>query len=188
MISRVVEDSAAAEAGLAVGDIITEVEGTSITSSGALGRTIRDREEGESVTIEFWRQGNARSTNANLKTHERCAFDVSSVMDEIDLEELSQLGVGISEEVLKGLQEAFEGQDWAEAFEGLEELNFESLEGLEERMERVQERLERLEMELEEEHKHFERESERLRERSRDRRERAEQKERREETERRLPV
>jgi C-terminal processing protease CtpA/Prc len=172
MISRVVPGSAAEAAGLAVGDIITAVGDDDVSSSSALGRSMRSHEGGELLSIEFWRNGSSHQATATLEEQERCALDVGEFMEGFDFAGLSELGLGISEEVMKGLHEALEGQDWGQHFEALKHLNLEGLksleglkvlegieglegleilEGLEERMERVQERLKHLEQDLERE-------------------------------------
>lgn len=70
MISRVIDDSPAARAGLRVGDIVTAVDGESIDSGGQLGRAIRHREEGETVLLEVWRDGSVQSLTATVEDHQ----------------------------------------------------------------------------------------------------------------------
>ena len=173
MVSRVVKESAAEAAGLAVGDIITHVNGEEVASSGALGRAIRSQEGGTEVDLQFWRQGALRQATATLAEHERCAFDVGELMEGIDFERLGDIDFDFGEDMLEGLREALDGQDWGKHFEGLQHLNLEGLEGLEERMEQVQERLKVLEQKLEHEHRSLQRDRERVeRDRSQAERER----------------
>ena len=152
MLSKIVEDSAAEAAGLAVGDIITRVEGDEITSAGRLGRAIRGRQGGDAVEIEYWRDGEMHYTTATLQERERCTFDIGDSLRAIeiedlpDLSELGELGVEIGGEALESALEALRDQDWEMHFEGLKEID---MERIEERMEEVQERLERLEERLE---------------------------------------
>ena len=155
MVSRVVKGSAAEDAGLAVGDIITGVDGQEIGSAGSLGRAIRNRDGGETVEVEYWRDGEAQQTSATLAEHERCALDVSQYLEGIDFGEIGNLGIQISEEVMEGLAEALEGQDWEEHLQRFEDIDMEKFE---ERMELLQERLERLETELEREGERLEKE------------------------------
>lgn len=163
MISRVVEDSAAAAAGLEVGDIITRVDDEEITSPSRLGSVIRRQEGGAEVEIEYWRAGDRDLTMATLEERKGCAFDVGTYLEDLDLGSLHELGtlgiqigegaLGISGEALEsameGVREALESQDWQRHFEGLEEIN---LDELERNLERVQRRLERLEERLEREY------------------------------------
>ncbi|MCP3918605.1 MAG: PDZ domain-containing protein [bacterium] len=148
MLSKIVDESAAAGAGLAVGDIVTRVDGEEITSIGRLGSAIRDKEGGEAVEIEYWRDGEMAHATATLEARERCSFDIGDSLRAIDIEELSKLGthgIQIGGEALESALEVLRDQDWEEHFEGLKEID---LERIEERMERVQERLERLEVRL----------------------------------------
>ncbi len=149
MISKIVDDSAAAAAGLAVGDIVTRVDGDEIGSAGELGRAIRGQEGGAAVAIEYWRDGQVEQATATLKERERCSFDIGDSLRAIELKEFGELGkhgIEIGGEALESALEALRGQDWEEHFQGLEDID---MERIEERMERVQERLERLEERLE---------------------------------------
>ncbi len=182
MLSKIVGDSAAEAAGLAVGDIVTRVDDDEISSISRLGRAIRHREGGDAVEIEYWRDGEMHRATATLTANERCSIDIGDTLRELRIEDLpaiGQLGIEIGGEALEStletLREALAGQDWETHFEGLEEIE---LERIEERMEQVQERLERLEERLERdfgrELERAERELERARERSERDRERAE--------------
>jgi membrane-associated protease RseP (regulator of RpoE activity) len=73
MVAKVVDDSPAFLAGLAAGDIITRVEGETVKSSSDLTHMIRSREEGETVTLEIWREGAAETLSATLDKSERVA-------------------------------------------------------------------------------------------------------------------
>ena len=186
MLSRVLEDSAAQAAGLAVGDIITRVDGEEITTASRLGRAIRRRDGGESVEIEYWRRGEMQRANATLEERKPCSFDIGDTLREIDIEELSEIGnLGVEiggealETALESLHETLGSQDWEKHFERLKVID---IDRIEERMERVQERLERLEKRLEREYgrdleraeRDLER-AERARERAREQREKAEE-------------
>ena len=54
-IKRVLDDTAAAEAGLLAGDVIMRVDGTSVNSSGGLVETIRKHRPGEPIELELQR-------------------------------------------------------------------------------------------------------------------------------------
>ena len=70
MVAKVVDDSAAFRAGLAAGDIITSVDGETIDSSMDLTRAVRSREEGESVSLDVWRDGTFSTIDATLDKSE----------------------------------------------------------------------------------------------------------------------
>ena len=169
MIGKVIEDSAAVAAGLAVGDIITRVDGEEILTASGLGRAVRQKSGGDAVEIEYWRGGETYTATATLGEHERCAIDVGEYLHELDfdfegldLEGLTEQGLLIGEEALEALRDV----DWAETLEGLKDIDWEThleglkhidLEGFEERMEEVQERLRELEESLEREQERLER-------------------------------
>ncbi len=161
MIGRVVEDSAAAQAGLQVGDIVTHIDGEEITSAGDLGRAVRQKEGGETVTVELWRDDGLQTFAVTLGEQERCAFDLSH-LPRINLEELGTMGLKIGEETLESLRgidweetmEHLRAIDWEKHFEGLQMIDKERIER---QMERTRERLERLEERLDREHERLER-------------------------------
>lgn len=79
MVGKVMPDSPAARAGLAVGDVVTEVGGETVTSAGELARAIGSREGGEAVTLGVWRAGQYQTLSATLeerKMHHRVAVNL----------------------------------------------------------------------------------------------------------------
>ncbi|MBK9179531.1 MAG: trypsin-like peptidase domain-containing protein [Acidimicrobiales bacterium] len=66
LVAEVVPNSAADEAGLQPGDVITAVDGEEITANSQVGDIVRAKEPGESITIEFERQGDTQTTTAEL--------------------------------------------------------------------------------------------------------------------------
>ena len=71
MVSKIMEDSPALRAGLEVGDIITAVDGKTVSSTFGLGRAIRGKEDGESVLLEVWRDGAVQNLTAAVEERER---------------------------------------------------------------------------------------------------------------------
>ncbi|MCP5069716.1 MAG: PDZ domain-containing protein [bacterium] len=155
MLSKIVDDSAAEAAGLVVGDIVTRVNGDEISSASRLGHAVRQREDGDAVEIEYWRDGEMYQTTGTLKARERCSVDIGDHLRALrveDLPELGEIGIEIGGEALattlETLRQTFAGKEWDFEFEGLSESE---MERIEERMEHVQERMERLEERLERE-------------------------------------
>jgi membrane-associated protease RseP (regulator of RpoE activity) len=70
LLSRVQEDSPAAEAGLQVGDIVTAVDGEAVESARDLRHAIASREGGDAVKIDFYRDGKADQVTATLAERE----------------------------------------------------------------------------------------------------------------------
>jgi S1-C subfamily serine protease len=66
-IVDVFEASAAAEAGLQKGDIITAIDGRKVKSLSQFRHLIKANEPGESIAIQYLRDGETRETTATLK-------------------------------------------------------------------------------------------------------------------------
>jgi PDZ domain-containing protein len=74
LISRVEEDSPAAQAGIQVGDIVTAVESESVASAGELRHAIASREAGAAVKIDLYRDGRQEQVTATLGKRDPQAF------------------------------------------------------------------------------------------------------------------
>lgn len=70
MVSKVVDGGPAAIAGVQVGDVITAVDGETVGGAGSLGRLIRDRDEGETVALEVYRDGRIETLSPTLAKRE----------------------------------------------------------------------------------------------------------------------
>jgi len=66
LVGSVEPGGPAAKAGLAVGDVVTKVDGDRITSIGELVRTVRHRRGGESITVEVFRDRSAKSLTVTV--------------------------------------------------------------------------------------------------------------------------
>jgi membrane-associated protease RseP (regulator of RpoE activity) len=65
-IVNVAEDSPAAQAGLQDGDIVTAVNGESVSDPADLAEHVRDHEPGDNVTITYTREGNSAEAQVEL--------------------------------------------------------------------------------------------------------------------------
>ena len=79
MVSKVVDDSAAFRAGLQAGDIITAIDGESMSSQQDLMHSIHSRSEGESVDLEVWRDGGFQTVTAMLDERSQVPFAAHKV-------------------------------------------------------------------------------------------------------------
>ena len=70
LVSRIQEESPAAEAGLQVGDIVTAVDGETVESARDLRHAIASREAGAAVKIDLYRDGRAEQVTATLAKRE----------------------------------------------------------------------------------------------------------------------
>lgn len=71
MVGKLVDGSPAFRAGLEVGDIVTAVDGEPVASASALARAVRGHEDGNTVVLEVWRDGQMRKISATLEERER---------------------------------------------------------------------------------------------------------------------
>ena len=58
--------SAAAEAGLQLGDVITAVDGKAVSGPDDVGAAIRDHKPGDQITVTYERDGTVSSTDVQL--------------------------------------------------------------------------------------------------------------------------
>jgi serine protease Do len=66
LVAKVVPDSAAAEAGLKVGDVILKFNGASIVDAGSLSQRVGVATPGEKASIEIWRDGKTLDLTATI--------------------------------------------------------------------------------------------------------------------------
>ncbi len=71
LVAKVVDDSAAARAGVQVGDILTAVDGQAVESSRDLVRAVRRLEPGAAIDLELWRDGTLQTLGATLGERQR---------------------------------------------------------------------------------------------------------------------
>ncbi len=69
-ISAVTPNSAAAEAGLQPGDILTEFDGHKITEDANLARLVNDKKVGDKVKVKYWRDQQTIEKEVTLKASE----------------------------------------------------------------------------------------------------------------------
>ena len=66
LVAQVVPDSAAANAGIKVGDVILKVNGAPIINAGQLSARVGMMTPGSTVTLDVWRQGKPLSVEAKI--------------------------------------------------------------------------------------------------------------------------
>lgn len=64
LVAKIEPDSAAAKAGLEVGDVILKVNGSPIIDAGQLSARIGEATPGDKATLEIWRSGKAETVTA----------------------------------------------------------------------------------------------------------------------------
>ena len=162
MIGRVEEDSPAAAAGLAVGDIITAIDGEPVDSTWDLGIAVRRHDGGDAVGLEVWRDGRALDLTATLEEREREQIDLGRLLPDGELPKLEGMhwfqgedleggdGKGtriiVRPEIVRELGKSLDTVDWPVLDGRLRERNQE----LEKRLEQLEEKLQQLEKRLDE--------------------------------------
>ena len=66
-IERVVENSAAAEAGIEVGDLVIKIDGDEISSANELQEVIADKAHGNRIKLTVLRKNRTLTLSAKLK-------------------------------------------------------------------------------------------------------------------------
>ena len=84
MVGKVVDGSPALRAGLEVGDVVTAVDGEPVASASALARAVGGHEDGDTVVLEVWRDGQMEKISATLEERERRVAVASSVAGAAD--------------------------------------------------------------------------------------------------------
>lgn len=107
MVSKVVENSPAATAGIAVGDILLSVDDEAIDGEWGLIREIGRHGDGETVSIEVQRDGTPFSVTATLEVRDRQVVDLMPMLqgEELEnLEKLQELHIEVPEIDVEGLE------------------------------------------------------------------------------------
>lgn len=98
VVEEVVEDSPAAELGLSVGDVITEVGGIAVDGPQQLAEAVRKHKPEEEVKVVWLRDGKTMKGTAKLGQREAHAYAFRfSDDDELDFEEFEDWGEWKSE-------------------------------------------------------------------------------------------
>lgn len=92
MVSKVLDDSPASRAGVAVGDIISAVDGGAVASGRELARRIRGYDGGAAVNLEVWRGGSVQTLPATLEAREASAMAQRRIV--IECEDGDDCGYG----------------------------------------------------------------------------------------------
>jgi membrane-associated protease RseP (regulator of RpoE activity) len=80
LVSKVEDGSPAAQAGVAVGDVLVAVDGEDIDGSWDLRRVVAPRKQGDVVSVEVVRAGRAMELSATLADREGRLLELGSLM------------------------------------------------------------------------------------------------------------
>lgn len=92
LVAKVVDDSAAASAGVQVGDILTAVGGEAIESTGDLIHAVRSLEPGAAIDLELWRDGSLQTLAATLGERQRVRRHAMVMHCDDDEEDCPKMG------------------------------------------------------------------------------------------------
>jgi serine protease Do len=73
LVAKVVHDSAAAQAGIKVGDVILKFNGSPVIDAGQLSQRVGVTAPGDKATLEIWRDGKSLSMTATIGNAEKMA-------------------------------------------------------------------------------------------------------------------
>jgi S1-C subfamily serine protease len=90
IVSKVSEDSPADKAGLQVGDVIVKADGERVESVRELSELVQDKEKGDTVEIEFFRDKKRKSIKVEIEEEEKSQYfsfgrsyeDYQDILDE----------------------------------------------------------------------------------------------------------
>jgi membrane-associated protease RseP (regulator of RpoE activity) len=163
MIGRVEDDSPATAAGLAVGDIVTAIDGEPVESSWDLSLAVRRHDGGDAVDLEVWRDGRALDLTATLDEREREQIDLGRLLprreglpklegmhwfqgEDLEGDDGEGTRIIVRPEIVRELGKSLDTVDWPMLDGRLRERNRE----LEKRLEQLEDKLEQLEKRLDE--------------------------------------
>lgn len=144
LVSGVVDESPAEQAGLETGDIILKVDGQDIDDGMKLREVVRAR-PGKKVTVSLRRRGKTESKTVTLSSREKSKSSIW-IDDESGLMEIPEDALRITRKVLKGVGPELEKSiqvkmlDRGEIADELEDLK-EELEDLQEQLQELREQL-----------------------------------------------
>jgi membrane-associated protease RseP (regulator of RpoE activity) len=173
LVAKVEEGSPAAAAGIQVGDVLTAVDGKPVVGPHNLALAIREKKAGESVNVDFLRDGNALAVSVAVEERDRKVIDLAEfdvavppfgafsgagplegeqgvVFGPGSRLELNEDAVRAFEEAMRDLEGRFGSEEWQEKLKRFREIDVDKIQ---ERMKEVEDRLRKLESELDKEGK-----------------------------------
>ncbi len=160
MVSRVVDGSPAATAGLQVGDVITAVDGELVKRSWELTQQVRQHEPEEQVSLEIFRDGRRQLIEVTLAERDRAMVDLGKHLSWRREGEDGPWMIGFDGDALENLPDGLMDRARLEKLRGtLEKIDWKTVaaeardsgprnEELQLRLKKLEERLEKLSAEL----------------------------------------
>jgi membrane-associated protease RseP (regulator of RpoE activity) len=141
LVSKVVPDSPAAKAGIRVGDIITAIDGSGVDSPGDVTRVVRDKKKGDTVRIEYSRDGVKATGTAGVVERERKEIDLRDL--DIQIPDIPDIRIP---DVAMHLDRYFNSPEWKVKMERLK--NLPDCGDMQERMRKIESKMNDLQKRL----------------------------------------
>ena len=165
MVSKVLEDTPAARAGVEVGDVLVTADGSAIDTAGDVTRVLSAKEPGEDVQIDLWRDGDRMGLAVAFEEREGAVLDLSpqgSLQRKFLLHDRGEMPIDAQaladktiafravrqeelDDALRALDEYFQSEEWDQRLRQLKNLD---LDEVQVRMKTLEQRLQQLEREL----------------------------------------
>ncbi|HVR30384.1 MAG TPA: PDZ domain-containing protein [Thermoanaerobaculia bacterium] len=163
MVSKVLEDTPAARAGIEVGDVLIAADGSPVAAASDITRVLSGKEPGQEVRLELWRGGEPTSLTVAFEDGETMPFGAGApgmrrarvLRDRVKIP-IETKGPGSTiairalhqedlDDALRALDEYFRSGEWQERVKQLQSLD---LNQIQLRMKTLERRLQELEREL----------------------------------------
>jgi membrane-associated protease RseP (regulator of RpoE activity) len=141
LVSKVVPDSPAAKAGIRVGDIITAIDGSGVDSPDDVTRVVRDKKKGDTVRIEYSRDGVKATGTAGVVERERKEIDLREL--DIQIPDIPDIRIP---DVAMHLDRYFNSPEWKAKMERLK--NLPDCGDMQERMRKIESKMNDLQKRL----------------------------------------
>lgn len=164
MVSKVIEDTPAAAAGIEVGDVLVTADGSPIDTAGDVTKVLSGKDPGASVRIDLWREGAATALEVGFEEREATTFNVEVPamlhprmfhqqgevpIDARGLADKTMTVRAVRQEelddTLRALDDYFRSEEWQERAQQLKSLDLDSVQ---QRMKALEQRLQDLERQL----------------------------------------
>lgn len=164
MVSKVIADTPAAQAGIAVGDVLVAADGSPIDNAGDVTEVLKDKQPGDDVQIDLWRDGQRVGLAVGFEEREAKTWNVAvpAMMHPTMLHDHGDMPADAHaladrtftfravrqeelDDTLRALDEYFKSAEWQERVQQLKSLD---LEAVQTKMKALEQRLQDLERQL----------------------------------------
>jgi serine protease Do len=164
MVSKVVENTPAAAAGIEVGDVLMTADGSPVVTAGDVTHVLAGKQTGEEIRIELWRDGRQadlavayeEGTEMALTAGPQGAANVMLLRDgrkvPLDARALADKAIAIRavrqedlDDAMRAVDQYLQSGEWQERVKQLQTLD---LDQVQQRMKALERRLQELEREL----------------------------------------